>query len=83
MYKFIVPYKYIVPYNYIRCPDRFARYSQKHKRSDNKLNKIKRRIVSANCWYNLSFNKRRYNIFKNNYQIKLNFKDSSYKNKWY
>ena len=76
-------YNFIVPYSYVRSPYKFTRHSLMYKRHDNNLNKIKRRIIHIDHWHKQSFNKRRFNIFKNNYQIKLNFINCSYKNKWY
>lgn len=72
-------FRFIVPYNYKRESKNW-RYMKK--RECNDINKIARRIIRIKK-YRWSDDTCRYNIFKNNIKIKNNFKDCSYKNKWY
>lgn len=72
-------FRFIVPYNYIR-ESKTWRYEKR--RECNDINKISRRIIRIKKYRSFD-DYSRYNIFKNNVRIRNNFKECSYKNKWY
>ncbi len=69
---------YWVPYTYPRENTRNSR--SKEMRDDYKFRRRKRAIVE---WLKVDRDTRRTNWFKHNVDIRNNFQDSSYRNRWY
>lgn len=69
---------YWVPYHYPRGTTRNNR--SKNMRDEHKFRRRKRAIVE---WLKVDRDTRRTNWFKHNVDIRNNFQDSSYRNRWY